>query len=156
MTDDLRRVPLEDIIGLRTRVLRPHFNSEQLAHFDGDEDPDTSHFAFEQDGKVVGVLTLRVCAAPSAQIQGPSCQLRGMAVAPELQGQGIGGRLLSFALTRFAMQHPEIKTVWCNARLSAQDFYLNYGWTDTNHIFDVPEIGPHTVMFRPMPVLLAG
>ncbi len=157
MNEDLRRASLEEIIALRTRVLRPHFSESQLANFDGDTDPDTSHFAYERDGEIVGVLTVRIADAPeSVTVSGPSCQIRGMAIAPEFQGQGIGGRLMSFALTRFALQHPEIKTAWCNARLSAEDFYARYGWTPTGDVFDVPQIGPHVVMHRPMPVLLAG
>jgi len=157
MSDGPRLATLDEILEVRTRVLRPHFKSGEIAHFDGDLEPSTRHFAFYQDSKVQAVLSLMHRPAPECVPQeGDAIQLRGMAVLSGSQGQGVGARLLNFALTQLALQRPDLAIAWCNARMSAYDFYYRNGWMPCGEVFDVPEIGPHTVMWRAMPVLLAS
>lgn len=157
MSDGPRLASLEEILGVRTDVLRPHFKNGELAHFDGDTEPSTRHFGFFQNAKAVAALSFMDRVAPECVPQEQDAvQLRGMAVAANAQGQGIGARLLNAALTHMALQRPELGVVWCNARMSAYDFYFRNGWTACGDVFDVPDIGPHTVMWRAMPVLLAS
>lgn len=69
-------------------------------------------------------------------------QLRGMATADEVQGRGLGSRLIRFALEDAAATG-YAPVFWCNARLRAVPFYERNGWIITSHEFDVPGIGPH-------------
>lgn len=156
ISDDTLRLDAADaaiILALRTRVLRPHFKAGQLAHFEGDELPDTHHFAAWHGEQVVGVLSIFLEPMPGRL--GDAWQLRGMAVAPELQGCGVGGRLLEHALTRQALTRPDISLVWCNARLSALDFYKRHGFEIASPRFEIEGVGPHHRMRRLMPTLLA-
>ena len=56
----------------------------------------------------------------------PGYQLRGMAVAPRLQGRGVGSVLLRGALDELTSRG--VLLVWCNARLSAAPFYERGGF----------------------------
>ncbi|TXD37230.1 GNAT family N-acetyltransferase [Lujinxingia vulgaris] len=149
----LDAAPTATILPLRTRVLRAHFPAGQLAHFEGDDLPHTHHFAAWAGDEVVGVLSLFQNPMPGDSQ--PAWQLRGMAVAPELQGQGVGGRLLEHALTRQALADPTLTLVWCNARQRAVPFYERHGFTIVSPLFEIEGVGPHHRMARAMPTLLA-
>jgi predicted GNAT family N-acyltransferase len=38
--------------------------------------------------------------------------------------------------------------IWCNARLSAVRFYEKLGFETRGDEFDIPDVGPHVVMWR--------
>jgi GNAT superfamily N-acetyltransferase len=84
-------------------------------------------------------------------------QLRGMAVHPDNQGQGLGKNLLKHTLD-FARQHG-IDMIWCNAREKACTLYEKQGFHYASHSkngiivkkdesFDIPRIGPHYKMYK--------
>lgn len=146
----------EDVRPLRTRVLRPHFDEGELAEFDGDDDEQTKHYGLVDDSaEPVAVVTYLRQEAPDG-IGGPAVRLRGMAVAEDRRREGLGRRLLDSSLSRLAVSQPDLEVVWCNARTSAQSFYEKHGFRTHGEVFDVPEIGPHVVMYREMPRALAG
>lgn len=149
----LDTAPTAAILPLRTRVLRPHFPAGQLAHFEGDDLPHTHHFAAWDGDEVVAVLSLFLNSMPDTTQD--AWQLRGMAVAPEVQSQGVGTRLLEHALIRQALVDPTITLVWCNARERAVPFYERHGFTIVSPIFEIEGVGPHYRMARAMPALLA-
>lgn len=149
----LDAAPTATILPLRTRVLRPNFPEGRLAHFEGDDLPHTRHFAAWQREEVVGVLSLFLNPMPDTTQA--AWQLRGMAVAPEIQGQGVGRRLLEHALTREALANPTLTLVWCNARERAVPFYERLGFDIVSPRFEIEGVGPHYRMARPMPTLLA-
>ncbi|MDQ4090113.1 MAG: GNAT family N-acetyltransferase, partial [Actinomycetota bacterium] len=41
--------------------------------------------------------------------------------------------------------------LWCNARMAAVGFYRRAGFEVVSEEFDVPGIGAHVVMTKPMP-----
>ena len=85
----IRLADLEEILDLRWRILRAGLGRE-TAIFDGDREPATRHVAAVRDGQVVGCATI-----VRRSWQGkPGLQLRGMAVAADLRGSGIGRSLL--------------------------------------------------------------
>jgi len=120
---------------LRAQVLRPGRPAE-TAVFDGDSDPETIHLgAFTDDGRCVAVTTL---------VRNKGLQLRGMAVALEMRGRGVGAALLHAA--HDAAAEAGFDSLWCNARQSAAGFYERHGWVIESDEFDVPGIGPHYTM----------
>jgi predicted GNAT family N-acyltransferase len=148
---ELVELTIDEVRPLRTAVLRPHYEEGRLANFEGDEDDSTHHYGLRaDDGAVVAVLTFMRTEAPE-ELGGPAVRLRGMAVAEERRREGIGARLLQGSLTRLAVAEPDLQVVWCNARTSAADFYAREGFRRHGEVFDVPEIGPHVVMWRAMP-----
>ena len=152
---ELVEVDVEDVQPLRTEVLRPHFEEGRLANFIGDKEPGTHHYALRDDGDVVAVVTYMRAEAPG-DIGAPAVRLRGMAVAEDRRRQGLGARLLEGSLARLAVQESDVSVVWCNARMSAVDFYEEMGFQTHGEVFDVADIGPHVVMWRRMPTAVAG
>jgi GNAT superfamily N-acetyltransferase len=102
-------------------------------------DADAEHYAAEapEGGEVVGVAS--VFSAPLGP-DGPTGQLRGMAVAPAARGGGVGLKLLRAV----EAAHPE--GLWCNARVSALGFYEGAGWRVISEAFEIPGVGPHVKM----------
>jgi predicted GNAT family N-acyltransferase len=78
-----------------------------------------------------------------------------MAVAEEVRGEGVGGRLLMGSLTRMALREPGIAKVWCNARERAVGLYERHGFVGVGEPFEVAEIGMHRRMERAMPAVIA-
>ena len=134
----VRRGDAAEVVEVRHRVLRSG-RPRATAIFDGDEAPTTRHWVAVQADRVVGVVT--VIRAPPPEGSAPHHQLRGMAVLPELQGQGIGGQLLDAATA-------EVADLWCNARLSVVPFYRDRGWQTVGEVFEIAAIGPHQRMTR--------
>ncbi len=99
---------------LRQEVLYPdaHYSTMQM-----EEDQDGYHFGAFADGRLVAVVSLFQ--------QEADCQFRKFAVLPAHQGKGIGRQLLQYII-EFA-QIGGGKRLWCNARLSAVEFYVKQG-----------------------------
>jgi len=130
-----------EVIDLRHRVLRAGL-ARETAIFDGDDAPTTRHFVAEHDDRIVGCVTLVLNAWQGE----PAWQLRGMAVKPALQGQGVGQSMLR-AVDDF-VRSSATKRLWCNARVPAVQFYERYGWAVVSEEFDIPTAGPHQKMTK--------
>ena len=130
--------------------------SREQAVFARDDDPDTIHLlavaddtdaltrniaiasarAYDHEGNpfVVGTATMIT--------HGPNdVQLRGMATDATWAGRGVGKAVLEAA-----HQLAGSRSLWCDARISAHDFYARFGWVAEGETFDIPHVGPHTVM----------
>ena len=98
---------------LRRRVLRDG-RTDLPAAYPEDDDPGVLHLGALDDGQVVGVATF----VPDGS---GGWQLRGMAVDPTRQGQGIGRALLEEGAARAG-------PLWAHARDTALGFYERLGW----------------------------
>jgi len=145
----IRTLKSDETIAVRHSVLRPHQSIEQC-RYEGDDEPTTFHIgAVSSAGDVAGIATVLCCEESRYQQFASQRQfrLRGMAVVPEVQRQGIGKNLLTACLEEAAKR--DCQTFWCNARLGAVDFYLKCGFSVLNESpFNIEGIGPHHVMFR--------
>lgn len=148
----LEQVPAADVQPLRTRILRSW--PGPLCEYAEDDLDDTYHFALlDEEGAWAVVTYVR---RPCAQRPGEQAyQLRGMAVALDAQRQGCGTRLVEASLIRLAAAEPGARWVWCNARLSAVEFYERMGFEGFGDVFEIEGIGPHLRMMREMPRVLA-
>lgn len=138
----IERVPVEQIIDLRWKVLRAGLK-RSTAIFGGDELPTTRHFAALRDGKVIACATLLL----SPWQDKPAWQLRGMAVDAGLQRQGVGRALLE-EIERSVREESDLPMMWCNARETAVGFYRGMGWEIVGERFDIPTAGPHFKMTK--------
>ena len=135
----VKRLQTEDEIAalrvLRGQVLRAN-QPPEAAFYPDDFDDSTYHIGAIENatGRVVGIATL----LPSKGIQ-----LRGMAVAPDWQGTGVGRLVLAHA---YHVARERDLPLWCNARVSAMGFYGKENWAAEGDEFDVPNVGPHYVM----------
>ena len=138
--------PIEEVRVLRQRLLRPHQRAQELV-FDGDDDPDTLHAGAFRGDRLVAVASIARDVSDDAP--GPNAwRVRGMATEDRDRGTGLGravlGRCLEHARERGG------RVVWCNARTGAIGFYERLGFEVVSEVFDVPVIGPHVRMARPI------
>jgi GNAT superfamily N-acetyltransferase len=139
----------EEVIDLRHRILR-HGLPRETAVFPGDKDPTTRHFVATANAGtrcrhlIIGCVTLVL-----NQWDGrPAWQLRGMAVAAEARGAGVGRALLEAAERFVASAQSPTALLWCNARVPAAGFYQRHGWRTESEVFDIPTAGPHVRMTK--------
>jgi predicted GNAT family N-acyltransferase len=140
----IRRVAAEDVRPLRHRVLRPGQAFEQTV-YPGD-DAGVHLGAFDGD-RLVGIASLY----QEDRAGGPAggWRLRGMATDAGVRGAGFGAVLLAGCVE--AVAEAGGTELWCNARMAAVGFYRRGGFEVVSEEFDVPGIGPHVVMTRPVP-----
>lgn len=145
----LRRTQSADELrALRAQVLRPGRPlSESI--YPGDDDSRAWHGLLEVRSEAPGLfLTIAVASflpEPfSLEPKLSAMRLRGMATQPDHRGQGLGRRLLDCGLND--LRQGGIEVVWCNARVAAHSFYLRAGFQHRSEIFEMPGIGPHTLM----------
>lgn len=141
----IQQVDLPSILPVRQQVLRDH-KPVSDCYFDEDQLPGSCHFAYFIKDKVAGVLSLY----PQDQqlsVSSSIWRLRGMAILPAYQGQGIGGAMLDFVID-YLSKDKKAYQLWCNARLSAQKFYCKRHFEVTGLPFVIPEAGPHVVMIK--------
>ncbi len=121
----VQEVAVETAYDLRRRVLRDG-RADAVVAFPEDDTPGTLHLAISDSAeKVVAVATF----IPQATIRRPDARawrLRGMAVEPECQGQGIGRQLLDAGVARARSQGVDV--IWAEGRDSALSFYTGLGW----------------------------
>jgi GNAT superfamily N-acetyltransferase len=139
----IERVELSQVVDLRHEVLRAGL-ARETAVFDGDDEPATAHFAAVRGGIVVGCVTIMRRPHEGRD----AWQLRGMAVAPDLQRGGVGARLLRAAEDHVRHAPDAPRQMWCNARVPASGFYVRHGWRVVSAPFDIPTAGPHVRMAK--------
>lgn len=157
----MRGVVVEQVVPsvtypLRREVLRPQLEPSSpldAVAFPGDLDPAAAHFAAyagagSQEGLVVGVAA--VLREPSAD-GAAAWRLRGMAVASSWRGEHVGALLVDRAVEHVARQITGGDAqLWCLARQVAVGFYSRLGFMPAGEWGDVPGIGPHLPMSRPV------
>lgn len=112
----LSRITPEQTIEVRHRVLWP--------------DKDPSYCVVEGDNEAwhFGALVeQQLVAVASLFINGNQARLRKFATLDELQGKGIGTRLMQFMIQH--LHDNNIEMLWCDARQSASGFYQRFGLT---------------------------
>ncbi|HSU54561.1 MAG TPA: GNAT family N-acetyltransferase [Candidatus Dormibacteraeota bacterium] len=115
-----------------------------MALFPGDDAPTTRHLGVFEAGILVGIASLYVGALPE-ESECNALQLRGMAVAPEQQGRGLGRALVHACINEAQAAHVDL--LWCNARTSAAEFYRKLSFQTIGPEFHIPDVGPHSRMF---------
>jgi predicted GNAT family N-acyltransferase len=132
-----REARLAEIIGLRDAVLIAGTDRDS-PEFPGDHDPSTHHFGAFHEGICIGCATFMQSKWEGA----PTWQLRGMATLPECRGRGVGGVLLDCAVRNLS-EASDIRRFWCNARVTAETFYTDRGWTKASEEFNIEGVGSH-------------
>ena len=123
----------EQTHALRRAVLR-RADPEANVVFECDHDPATFHLGVIEDGDLLAISTW--IPAP------PSAQLRGMAVEPFRQGEGLATRLLEEGYAR--LRSIGVELLWAHARDTALSFYSRAGFTVVGDGLVTPDTGlPH-------------
>jgi GNAT superfamily N-acetyltransferase len=139
-------VDAEAVRPLRAEVLRPGQSREQLI-FPGDDAPGTLHAAVAAEGRIVGVASVMREPYPHDPLAG-DWRIRGMATSAEMRGGGIGAALLA-RCEEHVRGHAGTR-LWCNARVRARALYERAGFAVDGEMFEIPLIGPHYLMRKPL------
>jgi predicted N-acetyltransferase YhbS len=116
----VREGELAEVLPLRRSVLRP---GQEVRPSGYDSSPGIRHVVAVAGDEVVGCATVY----PAPYVDEPAAwQLRGMAVAPALQGSGIGARVLLGAIE--IARAAGAPLLWANARVTALPFYERLGF----------------------------
>jgi GNAT superfamily N-acetyltransferase len=141
----VRRCGPDDVLALRQSVLRPHQTREE-SRFGSDSSPAAAHFCAEDEaGTVLSVATVLRETPAWAGDAVPAWRLRGMATDPDCRGRGAGSSVLAAVFDYVAASGGGL--LWCNARLTAVEFYRRAGMVTTGGQWEEPVIGPHIAMF---------
>ncbi len=128
---------LDDVMPLRLMILRVNTPSV-TAHYAEDADPSTVHLGIRKDGVVVACSTWITRPFPaiddsSGSADMPATQLKGMAVARHLQGQGLGATILEAGAQHAIANSTGL--IWARARDSALGFYQRNGFVVVGSMF---------------------
>ncbi len=141
---EVKQIEAKDTYQLRSEVLRQGLPIESC-HFDGDFDDNTFHLGAFQDDKLTSVASFYLKRNKSIEDE-YQYQLRGMATKLASQGKGLSSALLRTAFP--IVQRNHVKMLWCNARVSAVDFYKKVGFEIISDEFHVENVGPHYLMCK--------
>ncbi len=151
MLDDIeiRQVAVTEILDLRMAVLRDGTPS-QNPRYPEDDDADSVHLAALRNNSVIATSTW----LPRSWVndpKAPATQLRGMAVAKELQGSGVGGALLQAGIERAVGLGSRF--VWARARDTAIGFYEKHRFVVVGDQFidEATGVGHHLVVLEVTP-----
>lgn len=127
---------------LRRRVLRSHLPGAGVDHPE-DHLAATIHLGVFDEEAVIATATLFPQPTPHRPAA-RAVRLRGMAVAPEWQGRGVGALLLEAVVDRSRREGYQV--VWANGRDSALDFYRRRGWEVVGEGFTTIGLPHHVVV----------
>ena len=150
MNIEIRPIRAEETRGLRHAVLRPTQAPEELV-FSGDRAPETLHVGAFLDGRLVGIASVTPEACPGDATRS-AWRLQGMAVLPDVQGQGCGRLLLERGI-RHVAEHGGTM-LWCEGRSNVAGFYRALGFELHGEEFIKPITGPHYIMKKTIDRLL--
>src|ERR1700761_5700105 len=139
----IKFIAVDELLPLRNVVLREGKLALDECRFPSDKAAGNFHLGFYANDELACIASF-----PPQQYEGfdgIGYQLRGMATAENYQGQGLGSKLVNFAMVYLRGQ--KVNYVWCNARKKAVKFYQNLGFEIISAEFEVPGIGPHHVLY---------
>jgi GNAT superfamily N-acetyltransferase len=138
-------VGLTDIMQLRVAVLRKGTPATDC-NYPEDTYPDVVHFGIIHEGTAIATSSWFMKECPEKPGV-TAMQLKGMAVAENLQGAGIGALLIDAGVALAKERGATI--AWARARDSAMGFYERLGFTSTGEGFiDGPTAMPHHIVVR--------
>ncbi|MDB5132541.1 MAG: family N-acetyltransferase [Mucilaginibacter sp.] len=139
----IKFIDTEEVLPIRKEVLRPGKLTLDECRFPTDKLPGAFHLGLYLRGELVSIASFH--PQNYGVYTGEGLQLRGMATIEEYRGRGLGNQLLNFAIVYIRGQ--KVNYLWCNARKTALQFYLNMGFEQISPEFEVRGIGPHYVLY---------
>ncbi|HVV54742.1 MAG TPA: GNAT family N-acetyltransferase [Mucilaginibacter sp.] len=139
----IRFISVEDTLPIRNAILREGKLTLDQCRFAGDEKLGSFHVGYFDRDDLVCIATFH--PQSYKEYPGQGYQLRGMATLEEYRGRGIGNQVVNFAIVY--LRGLKANYIWCNARRTALKFYSGLGFEAISDEFEVPNIGPHRVLY---------
>ena len=140
----LKELPTADIRKLRHEVLWPHKDSFKDCVIEPDGIDTTFHMGAIENNIVVGTSTFLVDINDKFNTKS-QYRLRAMATSPSVRGKQVGRQIIEVSIEK--LKNMGVELLWCDARLEATGFYEKLGLQMKGEIYDVPNIGPHKLMY---------
>lgn len=140
----IKELDIKDIKHLRHQVLWQHKSSSDECVIEQDELETTFHIGAVKNGIVVGTSTFIVNIKNDFDTVS-QYRLRAMATAKSVRREGLGRQMIDFVIKKLKQMNVEL--LWCDARLEATGFYNKMGFKTKGDIYNVPQIGPHKLMY---------
>ena len=139
---EFKNVSLKEIRKLRKINLYSD-NFRNLSNYKEDKYKKTQHYGIFKDNKLVSGLTLIETIKDSKE---KNIQIRGMFTVKGEMKKGYGSMLIKNVIKK--LKQNKIKTIWCNARISALKFYKSNKFIEVGKEFNIPLIGTHKKLAR--------
>ena len=138
----IKKISATDTYGIRLEELRKNI---PLPHeFNRDFDETTFHLGAFKNDKLIAVSSYM--KVNNNNFSGEQYQLRGVATLYKYQGFGVAKLMMQEAF--FILKELKNNYLWCNARVSAVDFYKKQGFKTFGDKFEIKYVGDHYVMFK--------
>ncbi len=119
---EIKRITTDETLQLRRDVMYPHWDLDQVKM---DHDAEGLHYGLFANGEMITVASLF--------ISGRTAQFRKLATAAHHQGKGYGKVMMAHLVN--VSRELGVATLWCNARASAENFYLQLGFRRISELF---------------------
>lgn len=129
---------------LRYSVLWSHKNSLNECGLDVDDMEGTFHVGAFKKKELVSIGTFLIQRNEKFKEE-QQYRLRAMATSPVVRGENFGKKVIEFAIQE--LRNRKVDLLWCDAREIALGFYEKMGFTVVGDFYDVPQIGPHKLMY---------
>jgi len=139
----IKFIEVEDLLPIRNEVLREGRLTLDECRFLSDKIEGAFHLGYYVGDELACIASFH--PQTYGEYAGKAYQLRGMATTEKYRSKGLGNQLVNFAIVYLRGQ--KVNYVWCNARKKAAAFYKNLGFETISPEFEVPNIGPHYVMY---------
>jgi GNAT superfamily N-acetyltransferase len=140
---EVRVITARDTYELRRALLRPHQRVNEMT-WPGDEHLDTLHIGGFRGEQLVGIATIHRQPMPGSP-EPDAWRIRGVAVDHGHRGYGLGAMLLHRLLDHATTAGGRI--AWANATATSFGFFEHHGFHRRGDPFELPEIGPHYVVY---------
>jgi len=141
---EIKLLNINEIKQLRHEVLWPHKPSIADCVIEPDEIETTFHMGVVENNIVVGTSTFLIDINDKFDTNN-QYRLRAMATSPTVRGKQIGRKIIEASIEK--LKNMGVDLLWCDARLEATGFYEKLGLQMKGEIYDVPNIGPHKLMY---------
>lgn len=137
------RIAYERAWPLRRKVLRPEATVDRDVAYRQELAGDAYTCAVTDGDTVIAIGTVMRDGHPNGS-DSNDWRVRGMAVDPDQQGNGLGAVVLDHLLAHASAVGASV--VWCNARQAAVGFYERHGFVRRSDLFHAAGGRPHYLM----------
>ncbi len=151
----IHEITLNETFPLRSKVLLNGGPFEQCV-FTQDGKMEAVHYGLKEADALIAIVSMykrtldleRLPQTLYVLAKQPAWQVRGMAVAPEMQRLGHGKRLLEEAFRLSIKKWSPADYVWCYSLPQSTKFYDQLGFITIGE-FEMENVGPLVTMYRP-------
>lgn len=140
---EIRVITPSDTYELRRALLRPHQRLNEMA-WPADELPDSLHVGGYRGDNLAGIGTIHRQPMPGTA-EPEAWRVRAIAIDFGHRGYGLGASILNHLIEHATVSGGRL--VWANATAVSFGFFEHHGFKRRGEPFELPEIGPHYVVF---------